>query len=287
MFLNLNEFGFLLFNRFFVTFFGIGHVDHRQLNVHLFGCSLFTGFFFHLHWYSEFSLSCRYNVKLPSPALSKEVRTKFGTFYVNGRDERPPEFKPYTVRNLLTQETRIRLAILQVIGRRYKDSNQGCQVKVIGYDPRPILRIIPPQDAQSRRVRTYTFVEAVSKYPTNFTKADLDFILSKVGYKQKGLLRALFICLSDDMLPGFKRGRDRADHDNPDVPMDDASNLPVVVSSDSSSETQTRAPAETSSGSRSSGSRSGHGAGSGSGHRTQKRGAGSPASAQPEKSSRV
>ena len=144
-------------------------------------CSQGCFFFWHFHWYSEFSLSCRYNVKLPSPALSKEVRTKFGTFYVNGRDERPPEFKPYTVRNLVTQETRIRLSILQVIGRRYKDSNQGCQVKVIGYDPRPILRIIPPQDAQSRRVRTYTFVEAVKKLPCNFSSAEVTPILRRIN----------------------------------------------------------------------------------------------------------
>ena len=47
-------------------------------------------------------------------------------------------------------------------------------------------------------------MDAVKKFPTTFTKNDLDFILSKVGAKQKGLLRSLFICLSDDMLPGYR-----------------------------------------------------------------------------------
>ena len=152
----------------------------------------------------------RLNVKLASVEASKAVRVKFGQFYLTGRDKRPEFFKPYSIRNLVTQETRIRIAILQVIGRRYKESNQGSTVKVIGYDPRPILRIIPPQDAQSRRVKSFTFVEAVKKFPTNFSKSDLEFIFSKVGFKQKGLLRSLFICISDDMLPASKKPRQAA-----------------------------------------------------------------------------
>ena len=126
----------------------------------------------------------RYNVKLYSVEVSKEVRTKFSSFYHDGVDKRPTFFKPYSIRNLLTQGSRIRLAILQVIGRRYKDANQGSVVKAIGYDPRPLLRIIPAQDADSRRVQTFTFTEAVKKFPTTFSKSDLQFILSKVGSKQ-------------------------------------------------------------------------------------------------------
>ena len=151
----------------------------------------------------------RYNVRLLSTEVSKEVWTKFSSFYLNGRDERPAFFKPYSIRNLLTQESRIRLAILQVIGRRYKDANPGSQVKAIGYDPRPVLRILPAQDADSRRVKTFTFIEAVAKFPTNFSKSDLDFILSKVGFKQKGQLRSLFICISDDMLSKRSRARNQ------------------------------------------------------------------------------
>ena len=161
----------------------------------------------------------RYKVKLPSVEASKEVRDKFGSFYHAGRDERPPFFKPYSIRNLLTQETRIRLAIMQVIGRRYRESNQGSKVQVVGYDSRPVIRITPAQGASSRRVQTFTFVDAVKKFPTTFTKNDLDFILSKVGAKQKGLLRSLFICLSDDMLPGYRsrqrpERQDRQDGDS-------------------------------------------------------------------------
>ena len=161
----------------------------------------------------------RYNVRLMSPDISKEVRTKFSSFYPKGRDERPPFFKDrdLSIRNLLTQGSRIRLAILQVIARRYRDSNQGSKAQALGFDPRPLLRIIP---AQGSRVQTYNFVEAVQKFPTNFTKSDLDFILSKVGYKQKGQLRSLFVCLSDDMLTKFQRSNRPNPRENDQAPMD-------------------------------------------------------------------
>ena len=256
----------------------------------------------------------RYNVRLPSVQLSKEVRTKFGSFYANGRDERPPEFKPYSIRNLLTQETRIRLSILQVIGRCYKDSNQGSQVKAIGYDSRPILRIIPPSDAQSRRVRTYNFVEAVHKFPTNFSKSDLEFIFSKVGYKQKGQLRSLFICISDDMLSNIRKGNRSEPDQDQDDPMvgTDQRNSNSVTNPESGSTSSSQHPLQSGSNSGKSsssnptsqhplqsGSNSGKGfsnsnsskhsgtSGKGSGHgRSQKRSA-SPVSSQPEKSSRA
>ena len=254
----------------------------------------------------------RYNVRLPSVQLSKEVRTKFGSFYANGRDERPPEFKPYSIRNLLTQETRIRLSILQVIGRRYKDSNQGSQVKAIGYDSRPILRIIPPSDAQSRRVRTYNFVEAVHKFPTNFSKSDLEFIFSKVGYKQKGQLRSLFICISDDMLSNIRKGNRSEPDQDQDDPMvgTDQRNSNSVSNPESGSTSSGQHPPKSGSNSGQSsssnptsqhplqsGSNTGKGfsnssknsstSGKGSGHgRSQKR-SGSPVSSQPEKSSRA
>ena len=138
----------------------------------------------------------RYCVKLASVEVSKEIRVKFGSFYTNGRDERPQFFKPYSIRNLVTQSTRVRMAVLQVIGRRYRDSNQGSHVKVVTYDSRPTMKITPPSSAsgESRRTRTYFYIEAISKFPTNFNKSDLDFILSKVGYKQKGQLRFLYVC---------------------------------------------------------------------------------------------
>ena len=228
----------------------------------------------------------RYNIKLSSVAVAKEVRTKFGTFYTAGKDERPPFFKPYTLRNLLTQCSRIRLAILQVIGRRYKDSNKGSTVKAIGYDSRPILRIVPGPEAKSKRSRTYTFIEAVQKYPTNFSKTDLDFIFSKVGYKQKGLLRSLFICISDDMLATRKRSRSTSEQGGQDEDGDDVTMRSSTQGSSSASGSSGSASKEAhvSRG----GHRSGHRGGKSgpSGSHTHKRGAPWPSEPQPEKTPR-
>ena len=231
----------------------------------------------------------RYNVKMFSVAVSKEVRDKFGSFYHSGTDKRPPFFKPYSIRNLLTQGSRIRLAILQVIGRRYKDSNKGSLVKTIGYDSRPILRITPPPDAKSKRVRTYNFVEAVQKYPTNFNKNDLDFIFSKVGYKQKGQLRALFICISDDMLSSKKKPNQPQSDDHQDAQAEDGVDItmrsdrgsPSASGGSSSSEV---VPSGSRGGPRG-GSRGGRSGFSGT-RQTPKRGAPWPTDHHPEKTSR-
>ena len=71
----------------------------------------------------------KYTVIMKDIASSKAIRDKFGSFFVGG-DKRPPEMKPYSVRNRVTPGTQVRIGILQVLGRRYKASNSGSQVKV-------------------------------------------------------------------------------------------------------------------------------------------------------------
>ena len=66
-----------------------------------------------------------YNVKMLSVADSKAIRTKFGTYFVGKIDKRPEEMKPYSVKNRVTPETRIRISVLKLIAQRYRDSNQG------------------------------------------------------------------------------------------------------------------------------------------------------------------
>ena len=159
---------------------------------------------------------------------------------------------------------------------------------------RPILRIIPAQDATNRRVQTFNFIEAVKKFPTNFSKSDLDFILSKVGYKQKGQLRALFVCLSDDMLDKFQRSsRSNRDKETPmgqDSAADQVAAPPAPQAPPPVPTTSSRGSHRSSgSGSGSSSSRSESRTQTRSDKGSQKRGASppSPQDAQPEKSSRV
>ena len=139
-----------------------------------------------------------YNVQMRTVADSKAIRDKFGSFFVGG-DKRPDTMKGYSVRNRVTPNTKVRYSVLQVLGRRYKTSNPGAKVKVIGYEPRPSIKITPDSDASDRRALTYNYVEAVKTFPTNFNSDELDFILKKVNPKLSGRLRSLFIVLSDDV----------------------------------------------------------------------------------------
>lgn len=143
----------------------------------------------------------RYQVKLATASESKEIRSKFGFFFSGGKDSRPSLFldSDVTIRNRVTHNTRVRIAILQVIAKRYKDSNAGSKASVVSYEPRPMLKITPPEAASDKRTKSYDFVEAVQKFPTNFSAKELGHILPKISKHQFGNLRSVFICLSDDL----------------------------------------------------------------------------------------
>ena len=139
-----------------------------------------------------------YNVQMRHVADSKAIRDKFGAYFVGG-EHRPPHLKKFSVRNRVTPETKVRLAILQVIAKRYKTANPDAKVQAIGYETRPMLKITPGTGVADRRTRTYTFVDAVKAHPTNFGGEDLDFIMKKVNSRLQGQLRSLFIVLPDDV----------------------------------------------------------------------------------------
>ena len=66
-----------------------------------------------------------YSVKMLSVADSKAIRLKFGSFFLGGSDKRPTELKPYSIKNRITPETKIRISILKLMAKRYRDSNPG------------------------------------------------------------------------------------------------------------------------------------------------------------------
>jgi len=152
----------------------------------------------------------RYQVKVASVAESRELRSKFGHFFAGGEDKRPGKLldEEVTIRNRVTQDTRVRIAILQVMAKRYRDSNKGAKANVITYEPRPALRITPPEGTSNGRTKTYHFVEAVRSFPTNFSAKDLDHILPKVSGRQFGSLKSVFICLSDDLRRPDRKSND-------------------------------------------------------------------------------
>ena len=149
-----------------------------------------------------------YNVQLQKLEDSKEVRDKFGGFFVGG-NHLPDSLKGISIKNRVTPATLVRISILKVLGARYLASNPGAKVKVISYEPRPTLKLTPPQgstDSASSRVMVYDYIQAIKNLPTNFTKEERDSIVQRVSHKLHGKLRSLFLVISDDMIKKRPKG---------------------------------------------------------------------------------
>jgi len=161
-----------------------------------------------------------YSVRLDSVEASRSIRSRFSSFFKGGTDARPTELQSISISNVITRETRIRISLLKVFAKRYVDSNPGAKAQVIGYEPRPLLKLTPPSDSNSRpaRVQTFTFIEAVQKLPAAFTDEEVGKILRQASAQFPGRLRSLFVVLSDDRVrvaKGRKRPADGGVHEPP------------------------------------------------------------------------
>lgn len=142
-----------------------------------------------------------YRVKMESPEASRSVRMKFGSFFSNGKDARPATLAGISIRNCVTPGTLARIAVLQLLGRRYKESNPGSRFQVIGYEARPVLKLTPPPGVADKRVKSFNYVEAIESLPTNFTKPEVEGLIRRISPKLFGNLKSTLGVLDDDMLP--------------------------------------------------------------------------------------
>ena len=159
-----------------------------------------------------------YRVKMPSAEISKEIRDKFGDFFNGGKgDTRPPDLKHISVRNAVTAATLARLAILQLLGSRYHDSNPGSKIKAIGYESRPLLKLTPPSSTSDPhpRVQTYNFIEAITSLPTSFSNDEISELLKRISPKLHGSLKPLLVVVSDDMVKKSFPPKGKASVKNP------------------------------------------------------------------------
>jgi hypothetical protein len=159
-----------------------------------------------------------YNVKMASVEDSRLIRRTFGAFFKGSKDNRPTQFQSISIKNRVTADTRIRISLMKLMAKRYRDSNPGAKVQVIGYDPRPLLKILPPVGASDRRTRVYNYIEACRALPTTFSSTDLDPILRRVHPNLRGSIRSTFIVLSDDMLRSRAVVQGEVPGDAPDAP---------------------------------------------------------------------
>jgi hypothetical protein len=69
---------------------------------------------------------------------------------------------------------------------------------VIGFEPRPLLKITPPPGATDKRIRTFTYIEAVQKLRCVFSNDDIDSLVKQLGTKYTGMVKSLFVVIDDD-----------------------------------------------------------------------------------------
>ena len=152
-----------------------------------------------------------YTVKMVEVSDSKAIRRKFGSFFFGGRVQKPEAFSDISIKNRLTPETHTRISVMKLLAKRYRDANPGSKVQVIGYDARPMMKITPPSSASDRRVKSYNYIQAVTKLPINFPTSDFDPILGRINPELAGRIRSLFIVLSDDAFKKILRSRKAAE----------------------------------------------------------------------------
>ena len=140
------------------------------------------------------------NVHLDSLASAKRIRELYSGFFRHDSPVKlPASLKGVSLRNKITLESRIRIAILGQLGVNFQASNgPGSSFKVKGYDSRPLLTTVPPSGASGARPRTYTFIEAVSLLPGVFSDESLMRIHQVVGTHHPDQLQRLFVVLRDD-----------------------------------------------------------------------------------------
>ena len=178
-----------------------------------------------------------YSVQMSSVDDSKAIRNKFGSFFLTGVDKRPSNLLDYSVKNFVTPETQIRITILKLLAKKYRESNPGSRVKVIGYQPRPMIKITPASSASDRRIMLFNYVEAVRKLPCTFTPDEIEPITRRVNPKLTGQIRSIFVVLSDDVYKKKKQEQERASA-RASAPARDDSDDNMSVSSAASNTTQ-------------------------------------------------
>ena len=159
----------------------------------------------------------RYQVRMESVAESKEIRDRFGSYFLGRIDKRPQTLKDrkISINNRLTHESRVRLMVLRVLADHYLESNPGSKAQVIKYGSRPLIKITPPEGSKDPRVMSMNYIEAVRSLPVSFSSEELEPILKEIKPKWYGKVKPLFIVLSDDMIK--KKFRQRQKPDTPEA----------------------------------------------------------------------
>ena len=138
------------------------------------------------------------NVRMNSVDIARRIRDVYSGFFRHSNPIKlPSRLKAVSLRNKVTHDTRIRIAIMKELGGNYKSSNPGSSFKVSGHESRPLLTFLPAPGSNTR-IQTFNFIEAVTALPPVLSDESVGKIFVRVGGRHKGDLQAHFVILSDD-----------------------------------------------------------------------------------------
>ena len=116
------------------------------------------------------------------------------------------EFSTLFFTNSVTQSTRVRIEILRVLAKKLSTATELSFVQ--GFVPRPVLhyRSRPEASYTADGVgRSYTFVDAMGKFGSRLTAAELLPAYLRAGSTFNGSLSQYFVVLSESCQPPFSR----------------------------------------------------------------------------------
>lgn len=100
--------------------------------------------------------------------------------------------------NSVTQATRVRIEVLRAIAKRLTTTTEAAFVQ--SFIPRPVLRYVSEEgvtNPASGTGRSYTFVDAVSRFGDLVTDSDLSSAYKRAGGTFKGAMEQYFVLLRE------------------------------------------------------------------------------------------
>jgi hypothetical protein len=142
-------------------------------------------------------------VKLDSVENAGAIRKAFAD--KRSKKELPESWSNLFITNSVNLATRVRIDLMKSIAR--KITNKSELAYVSGFISRPMLHIkAAPVVANSRPLRSFTFIDAVSKFGRLLRFEDLDAAYSRVGNAFEGQVAQNFVVMNNQDHDSFRTG---------------------------------------------------------------------------------
>jgi hypothetical protein len=142
-------------------------------------------------------------VKLDSNENAASIRKAFAE--KRAKKVLPESWSNLFITNSVNLATRIRIDILKAIARKVTNKKELAYVS--GFISRPMMHIkAAPVTSNSRPIRSFTFIDAVSKFGNLVKMEDLDAAYSRVGNAFEGQVAQNFVVLNNRDHDYFRSG---------------------------------------------------------------------------------